>query len=687
MSDEALSATWIRFVPLLPLGVAIVHGVMIGLLRRTLSFRAATLVTLGAVAAACVFSALAFAELIGDTGDGAIVDRMGTWIGVGVGRSTLVVDWALRFDPLAAVMCLVVTGVGLLALVHAVGELSVDTRDDRGEQRFYALACLQLAAMLLLVLADDGLLLVAAWTLLGMTTWWLLGYRYTDEHQQRTAMVGLVVGRAGDAALFAAVAILFWAQAFAEPAAAASAGLAAVRPALAGAVLPLPAILGGGALPAAEAVAALVLVAIVTRAAQLPLSGWLAESVGAPIASLVLVHTVTTVAAPILLGARFAFLFVDAPVVASAAAWIGATSAFVCALIACAQTDAIRVLTWSTVSQVGYALVALGVAAPTAAVLHVVAHAFHKALILMAMGAVVAAVGGERDLWRMGNLGSRLWRTRIDTWIAVLSIGGVLPVTIGFFSLEQVVVATSAAPAASGGGYVMWLLLLAVAATGFYIVRLIYLSLYGETRISPQLRWEDLEDPRPVVLWPMGVLAALTVGGALIGTPQTWADLLVAGVDEANSLHHFIAPSLGTPVEPALASLETWTAAGRTIGMSLLGALPAVWLYLYRPGWLDVASARLGGVQRALASGLRLEPGLRRVLGVPLVAIGDRVLDRAIERPVIEGGTLRGSAWLLHLLANGWLRRLQSGSVSLYVILVTLASLGLVAYLVTAGGG
>jgi len=687
MNEELAPDTWIRFVPLLPLGAAALHAVLIGLLRRSLSDRVAAIATLGAVGTSLLIAVLAFADLIGQTGQGAIVDRLGTWIGAGVGSRALVADWALRFDPLSAVMCLLVCGVGLLALVYAMGELAEDTRDDRGVQRFFALASVQIGAMLLLVLADDLLLLAAAWAVVGLATSGLLGFWYADPDQGRATMVGFAVGRAGDAALLGAIALAFWVHAEAAGPLAGFAGIEDARRAITVAVVRVPGWLGGGAIPAAELIVALLLVAFATRAAQLPFSGWLGEAVAAPTAALVLVHAVATVGAPVYIGARLAFLFVDAPTMASAAAWTGAATALVCALVACAQADALRVLAWSTASQLGYALVALGAAAPTAAVYQLLAHGFHKGLLLMTMGVAVVALGRERNLWRMGNLGSRLWRTRIDTWIGVLSLAGVAPFTIGFFSLEQVVVAAAAGRGVAGHGALTWTVLLAATATGFYAVRLIYLSLYGETRIPAHVRWEDLDDPGPVQLWPMGVLAALTVGGAVVGTPQIWADLVFTDVEDANSLHHFLAPALGMPVTPPIPPSEEWIFSGRAVLMTLLGGLPAVWLYLLRPDWLQWVSDRFGWVQRRLLDGLALEPALRRAVGVATLVAADRGLSRGVEARLVEGLTLRGGARLLHGVANGWLRRLQSGSVLHYAALATAAGLGVLVYLALAGRG
>lgn len=693
MIEEAVTATWVRFIPLAPLLAAMLHAVMIGLLRRSLSSLAAAIVTLGSVAAALLFSVLGFAELIGPAGNEAIVDRLGTWIGAGVGPGRVVVDWAFRLDPLAAVMCLMVSGVGLVSLVYAVGEMRGDTRDDRGEQRFFAFASLAIAAMLVLVLADDAVLLVAAWSVLGVATWWLLGFWYGDDANARPAMVAFVIGRLGDAALIGAFGLLFRVLGRQGGIPVGLDGLRAAQPEIASAVIDWPGVLGGGTVAVPEVACLLVLFAIATKAAQLPLSGWLSETVTAPTPALVLVHTVLTVAAPIYVGARLGFLFADAPIAAAVAAWVGGVTALFGALVACAQVDVFRVLAWSTASQMGYALVALAVAAPSAAIFQLLAHAFHKGLLFMAMGVAVAAIGGDRDMRHMGNLGTRLWRTRIDTWVAVLSMVGVLPLTTGFFSLEQVIVAVGVGDAVVGQSLLAWVVLLAVSATGFGIFRLVYASLYGETRIATNIRWEEIDDPGSWILWPMGALAVLAVGGALIGMPQNWADLLFADVDQANSLRHFLTPSadlaavdVSVDAAAAAASLQ-WSFAGRTVAMALLGVLSAVWLYVYRPAWLDAINARLGWLQRGLVRGFGAGPALIGVMGRPALWVAERVLARRVEGALVEAATLRGSAQVVQHVANGWVRRLQSGSALRYVATTVVATVLVILYLLNASRG
>lgn len=679
--------TWVRFIPLLPLVAALVHGLMIGVFRRNLPTRLAGAITVGSVACSLIFSVFAFAELIGRAPNDAIVDRVATWIGLGIGPSALVVDLALRFDPLSAVMCLLISGVGVITLVYSIGDLQSDTREDRGEQRFFAFASLLLAAMLLLVLAEGFVLLIAAWSAVGVATWWMLGFWYRDDARVRAATLGFVLGRVGDAALIGAFAVTFWTLADAGRFESGFGVLRQAAPVLAAAALDWPALLGGGRVPVSEVACCLVLVAIVTRAGQLPLTGWLGEAIGAPVSALVLVHTVTTVAAPIYLATRLAFLFAEAPIASAAAAWIGATTALVGALVACAQIDVLRVLAWSTASQLGFALVAIGVGAPTASIFQLIAHAFHKGLILMAMGVVVAAIGLERDLWRMGNLGSRLWRTRIDVWIAVLSIAAVLPISTGFFALEQIVVAAGLHAALPGHFALMALLLLAATATAFHVVRLLALSLYGDTRIPSTVRWDELEDPGPLLLWPMGLLAALTLGGALIGMPQMWADLLFSSIEDANSLHHFLAPAV-LAADPVLQTpAEAWSYAGLAALMGLLGAGSAFFLYLYRPRWVGAITARVGWLHRGLLRGMDLEPALHRLLVAPVLGFADRWLARGVEDRLVEGVTLRGSARIVQALAGGWLRSAQSGSAMLYIVTTLAAGLGLLVFLLQASPG
>ena len=570
------------WVPALPLIGAAILGVMRGLFRRDLSHRWTALVPFVAVLASLGFLLAAFFELLMSAPGGAIVVRAGTWMGAGIAPNATMIDFAFRLDPLSSVIGLLVATGGLFAVVHAVATLPADQREDRGPQRFLGFTCLALAAMLLLVLADDLFLFWAAWCVLGLATWWLLGFWYADEAQTHAVSVAFVIGRVGDAALLAAWVLILRAVPEADGSFSDFADLQSTPAGLQAVMFQGFGFLGMKSWTGSEVVASLLLVALISKAGLLPFSRWMIHSSQAPVAALILVQTLLSVGATIYLGSRMSFIFLDAPWVASCAGWLGALSALFGALIACRQTDIFRLLSWSTVSQVGLAVVALAALDQAAAVFQLMAHALHKGLLFMAMGVVVAAVGGQTDLRRMGNLGSRLWRTRIDTWAAALSICGLIPMTMGFFSMEQILFAVAPSQHLASPSGLVWVVVVAIGLTSFSVMRLIYLTLYGETRIPETIRWAGIEDPGPVLLWLMALLAVGVFAGTLIATPQIWADLLFVEIRDANSLRHFLGLN---PL--ALTPRTQWTLVAWATSSAWLGSAAGIGLYLYRPNWLS----------------------------------------------------------------------------------------------------
>ena len=206
----------------------------------------------------------------------------------------------------------------------------------------------------------------------------------------------------------------------------------------------------------------------------------------------------------------------------------------------------------------------------------------------MGVGVLVLAVAGERDLRRMGNMGSRLTLTRIDLWIGVFALAGGLPLTAGFFSMQGILEVTLRSESLPGLIGLHFLVLGTFALTSFYLVRMIYLSLYGNTRLPAEVRWEAIEDPVPRILWPMGALAGLAIAGSLIGLPQIWSDLLFSGeVQESDSLKNFISGVVAQTESFARGSSEQWSVVGQATAVTWLGVIPAVWLYLLRPDWND----------------------------------------------------------------------------------------------------
>jgi len=563
------------------IGAAIL-GVTRGLLRRDLSHSWTAFVSLAAVLASLMVLLGAFYELLTSAPEGAIVSRAGTWMGAGIAPNATMIDFAFRLDPLSSVVGLLVAGGGFFAVVHAIVTLPADQREDRGPQRFLGFACLAVAAMLLLVLADDLFLFWAAWCVLGLSTWWLLGFWYADEAQTQAVSVAFIAGRVGDAALLAAWVLILRAAPEMDGSFSHFSELKSVPAGLQAVMFPGFDFLGVKSWTGSEVVASLILIALLSRAALLPFSRWLIDSAKAPVAALILVQTLLSVGAPIYLGSRMSFVFLDAPWVASCAGWLGALSALFGSLIACRQTDVFRLLSWSTVSQVGLAVVAIAALDEAAAVFQLMAHSLHKGLLFMTMGVVVAAVGGSTDLRRMGNLGSRLWRTRIDTWAAALSICGLVPMTMGFFAIEQILFAVAPSQHLANPEGLVWVVVLAIGVTSFGIMRLIYLTLYGETRIPETIRWSGIEDPGPALVWLMALLAVGLFAGTLIAMPQIWADLLFVEIRDANSLRHFLGLNPLT-----LSPDRQWALVAWATGAAWLGGAAGIGLYLYRPDWLS----------------------------------------------------------------------------------------------------
>ena len=665
MGEFAFPLGWI---PALPLIGAAILGLMRGLFRRDISHAWTAFVSLVAVLASLFFLLAAFFELLTSVPGGAIVARAGTWLGAGIAPNATMIDFAFRLDPLASVVGLLVAGGGLFAVVYAIATLPEDHREDRGPERFLGFTCLALAAMLLLVLADDLLLFWAAWCVLGLSTWWLLGFWYADEAQTHAVSVAFVVGRLGDAALLAAWILILRAAPETDGSFSGLAELKSVPVGLQAVMLHGFGFLGVKSWTGSEAVASLLLVALVSRAALLPFSRWMVNGSKAPVAALILVQTLFSVGAPIYLGSRMNLFFLDAPSVASCAGWLGALSALFGSLIACRQTDVFRLLSWSTVSQVGLAVVGIAALDEAAAVFQLMAHALHKSLLFMTMGVAVAAVGGSTDIRRMGNLGSRLWRTRIDTWAAALSICGLVPMTMGFFSVEQILFAVAPSQHLAGPGGLVWVVILAIGFTSFSIMRLIYLTLYGETRIPETIRWAGIEDPGPALLWLMALLAVGIFAGTLIAMPQIWADLLFVEIRDANSLRHFLGLS---PL--ALSPERQWTLVAWATSSAWLGGAVGVGLYLYRPDWLRDALTR-GDQAWFSRSGrtLRRDWGAGRISNVRVMEVGEKESARSRDRGFESWILSYGEKAFWQLIAWG-IQPLQSGRASQYFSTALLA--------------
>jgi NADH-quinone oxidoreductase subunit L len=587
-----------------------------------------------AVAASFVTAVVAVRRLLLLPPGAALVDHVYRWMDVG----NLHVDVALRLDALTAVMVLVVTGVGFLIHVYSTGYMA----HDRDVARYFAYLNLFTLAMLVLVLADNLLLLFVGWEGVGLCSYLLIGFWYDTTANAAAGKKAFVVNRIGDACFLIGLFVLFWTLGTQG-----TWTLALADVERHAASLP----------PAAVAAVCLLLFAGATgKSAQLPLHVWLPDAMAGPTPVSALIHAATMVTAGVYLVARLHALYALAPLVLDVVALVGLATALLGATVALAQTDIKRVLAYSTVSQLGYMFIACGVGAHAMAIFHLMTHAFFKGLLFLGAGSVIHGMGGEQDLRRMGGLMTRMPVTFLTTLIGCLAIAGVPPLA-GFFSKDHILLYAWARHPALWGAAT-----LGAGLTAFYMFRLFFLCFTGPCRATPAVRDHVHESPASMRL-PLVVLAALAVTGGIVGLPDHWL--------WGNAFERFLEPVLGHagaasashgdghggPAEGIL-MLVAVLAAG-------LGIAAAYAFYVRRPGVPARLARELPGARRWLAEAYYVD-WLYEVSVVRPVAGVARFAARVVDPGVIDG-VANGAATAVAVLGGMW-RRAQTGNVQHYAL-------------------
>jgi NADH-quinone oxidoreductase subunit L len=466
-------------VPALPLAGALALAILGGLLPR----RAAGALGAGSVGLSWIVSlGVAGAYLSSPPAGGVFRQTLYTWVGL----PGLQAPVGLYLDQLSLVLVSIVAFVSFLIHLYSVEHM----RKEGDYSLFFCYLNLFVAFMLLLVLADNLLLFFLGWEGVGLCSYLLIGFWYRESANGCAAQKAFIITRIGDAALAVALFLLFR-----------SAGSFDIQASV-------PA-----AGPAAGLVAALVLAAAVAKSAQLPLQTWLPDAMAGPTPVSALIHAATMVTAGVYLIARLHALFALSPPLMLALAVIGAATACYGGLCALAQRDIKRVLAYSTISQIGYMFVALGVGAWWAAIFHLVTHAFFKALLFLSAGMVVQAMDEQRDIFRMGGLWSRLPVAGCTFLIGALSLSALPLVTAGFYSKDAILSATALPP---HGSRLLWGAGIAAAAlTGIYIFRPFFTIFLGQPAAAG--------DRRPGLLSKLavGVLAFFSITAGFVGMPPS----------------------------------------------------------------------------------------------------------------------------------------------------------------------
>jgi NADH-quinone oxidoreductase subunit L len=640
-------------IPLLPFLGFLINAALGRRLSKSVSGGIAT----GAMGLSFGVSAAVVWELLhreAAAGVRSIEETVFTWIASG----TLDIPFALRVDPLSAVMILVVTGIG--TLIHLYSTAYMHDESDGEFARYFSYLNLFAAFMLVLVLGANFPVLFIGWEGVGLCSYLLIGFWFTKPSAADAGKKAFVVNRIGDFGFVLGMLALFWAFGTLDFQGIASA--VAARPSD-------PATMAGATVITGATL--LLFLGATGKSAQLPLYVWLPDAMEGPTPVSALIHAATMVTAGVYMVARNAVLFSHAPFTLEIIAIIGVATALMAGTIGLVQNDIKRVLAYSTVSQLGYMFLALGVGAFAGGIFHLYTHAFFKALLFLGSGAVIHALHGEQDLRNMGGLRKGLPLTYKTFLIGTIAIAG-LPPLAGFFSKDEILWKTFAS-----GHTILWFLgVVAAFLTATYMFRLLYMAFFGERRAAGGGgHGEHLHDAPPAMAIALVVLAIGSVIAGFVGVPHA--------LGGHNQIEAFLAPSFQAPGAPVPEAAHADTSMELSLMLvSVLVAAAGIWvatlLFGRRTGAADGLAQRFAGLHKLLLGKYFVDELYDAVIVQPTKRLSTRLLWRGVDAGVIDG-TVNG----VGLVVRGWsavLRRLQTGSMRAYAMSTFLGVVVIVGY-------
>lgn len=668
---------YLWLIPFAPLIGALANGVLALLYARREngpSEKTVSIVGCGAPIVSFVVVLAVFLQMRATHADHRIFEQtLFTWIAAG----PVQIEWAYYMDALTIVMALIVTGIGSLIHIYSVGYM----RGDRGYARYFAYLNLFMFSMLTLVMGKNLPLLFVGWEGVGLCSYLLIGFWYTDIANAAAGKKAFIVNRIGDFAFLLGMFLLFVASGK-----------------LGHATLDVPELREMvGAHPEAFAAVAtaaclLLFVGATGKSAQIPLHVWLPDAMAGPTPVSALIHAATMVTAGVYMIARMSFLYDLAPTAMAIVAGVGALTAIFAASIGFAQRDIKKVLAYSTVSQLGYMFLAVGMGAYAAGIFHLMTHAFFKACLFLGSGSVIHALNGEQDIFRMGALAKKMKITWITFLVASLAIAGVPPLA-GFFSKDEILWMTI-----SGGMEPIWLpkvlwglAFVAAGMTALYIFRVVFLTFYGEDRVRKEARAHLHESPFSMTM-PLVVLAAGAVVAGFLGVPQA--------LGGSNLFHHWLEPVFaghGSGVaEHALVGVSATGGAGEAFAaataghggaieylfmalsvlIGIAGIAAAYFLYIRRPDYPRAITTRLGGFYRLVFNKYYIDELYERTIVRPGYALSDKIMFRLIDMGIIEG--IVNGVGIMARLIGSTARLAQSGLIRTYAFFMVIGFLYIV---------
>ena len=559
-----------------------------------------------------------------------------------------------QIDPLSILMALVVSGVSFFIHIYSVGYM----HDDPGYPRYFTYLNLFVFMMLNLILANNFLLMFVGWEGVGLCSYLLIGFWFEKDSAANAGKKAFVVNRVGDFGFILGMFLIFtslgqhgiWTLDFTEVFANASKLDTAT----------------------VTAITILLFIGACGKSAQIPLYVWLPDAMEGPTPVSSLIHAATMVTAGVYMVARCNVLYSMAPISMAIVAIVGVATAIYTATIGFCQNDIKKVLAYSTISQLGYMFLGVGVGAYSAGIFHLMTHAFFKGLLFLGAGSVMHALSGELDMRKMGALRKKIPITFLTFFIATLAIAGI-PGLSGFFSKDEIL---WQAFSSSHGHFLLWLVAaIAAGMTAFYMFRALFMTFFGESRVDHHVAHHIHESPK-IMTVPLMVLAVLSVIGGYVGIPH-----ILGG---ANHIHEFLAPVLGGGAEPAKAHAgisilsQAWASSGESGGHSaaleffmmavsvviaFTGIGIAYLFYVKNPALPKLLAEKQKGLYQLVLNKYYIDE-LYEVLFINSLKRLGTGLWKGFDEFVIDG-TINGIAYLF-----GWLssviRRVQTGLVQNY---------------------
>jgi NADH-quinone oxidoreductase subunit L len=599
-----------------------------GLGRKSFSKRFIAFNACGQILASFVFSIIAFLAV---KENGGQVIKYFDFINVG----SLKIPFEFQIDQLSSLFLLIITGVGFLIHVYSTGYMKVESNEHYG--RYFSYLNLFVFSMLMLVLGGNFVIMFIGWEGVGLCSYLLIGYWFKKQEYNKAANKAFIMNRIGDLAFLIAIFYLI-----------ARVGSVSFSEIFSAASL--------DKLQATDAtiITLLLFVGATGKSAQIPLYTWLPDAMAGPTPVSALIHAATMVTAGIYMIARSNLLYNLAPITMDIVAYVGLATALLAATIALKQNDIKKVLAYSTVSQLGFMFLALGCGAYTAAVFHVMTHAFFKALMFLGSGSVIHAMGGEQDIRNMGGLSKKLKITFITFVIGCIAIAGIPPFS-GFFSKDAILLA--AFEHEKFGMILYSVALFTALLTAFYMFRLLFITFSGSFRGTDEQKHHVHESPAPMTI-PLIILAVLSIVGGLVGIPE----VILKGGDKFSE---FLLPVIAAhkPSNPVSHSTEVLMMAVST-GLMVLTIIFA-W-FQFR----NYQRKEATGFGKVLENKWYVDEMYAKIIVNPLNKFGG-FLKSVIEKSVIDD-LVNGVGRFVNYGSRQF-RLLQSGQVGNYVLLMVVS--------------